>query len=179
MRFKSLVFLAGTVMAARLGAQTPVITALTPPATTAGANTLTVIVTGSSFLPFDPVSATAGTALTWSFGSFTAILPVQYVNATTLRATVAASLLTTPGTATITPSNPAYSREWRFNYVNIPATGNATLEVRLKELSSSADNNLSDATGHFTTLTRTVQTAAAAGHRAIRTAVGPALGRTH
>lgn len=58
----------------------------------------------------------------------------------------------------ITPSNPAYLREWRFNYVNIPANGSATIEVRLKELSSSDDMGLSDAAGHFTTLTRTVQT---------------------
>ena len=60
--------------------------------------------------------------------------------------------------ASITPSNPSYGREWRFNYVNIPATGDATIEVRLKELSSSDDMNLSDATGHYTTLTRSVQT---------------------
>lgn len=59
----------------------------------------------------------------------------------------------------ITPTDPAWSREYRFNYVNIPANGNATIEVRMKEISSSDDNNLSDAAGHFTTLTRTVLTA--------------------
>ncbi len=51
-----------------------------------------------------------------------------------------------------------YPKEWRFNYINIPATGNATIDVRLKELSSSPDNNLGDAAGHFRTLTRTVNT---------------------
>lgn len=61
--------------------------------------------------------------------------------------------------AAIVPSNAAFSREFRFNYVNIPASGSGTIQVRLKELSSSADNNLSDANGHFTTLTRTVNTA--------------------
>jgi hypothetical protein len=61
-------------------------------------------------------------------------------------------------TLAITPANPAHSREWRFNYVNIPATGSATLEVRLKELSSSDDMDLTDSAGHFTTLARTVQT---------------------
>lgn len=61
-------------------------------------------------------------------------------------------------TVAITPTNPAHGREWRFNYVNIPATGSATLEVRLKELSSSDDMNLTDVAGHFTTLTRTIQT---------------------
>jgi hypothetical protein len=59
----------------------------------------------------------------------------------------------------IVPSNSAYTREFRFNYVNIPSSGAATIEVRLKELSSSDDNNLSDVAGHFTTLTRTVNTA--------------------
>jgi len=61
--------------------------------------------------------------------------------------------------AFVNPANPAHSREFRFNYVNIPATGSATIQVRLKELSSSADNSLTDTAGHFTTLTRTVNTA--------------------
>ncbi len=59
----------------------------------------------------------------------------------------------------VVPSDPAFTREFRFNYVNIPASGTATVEVRLRELSSSADNGLADAAGHFTTLTRTVDTA--------------------
>lgn len=59
----------------------------------------------------------------------------------------------------VVPSDPAFTREFRFNYVNIPASGTATIEVRLRELSSSADNGLADAAGHFTTLTRTVTTA--------------------
>lgn len=61
--------------------------------------------------------------------------------------------------ASVVPADPAFTREFRFNYVNIPSSGNATIEVRLKELSSSADNGLSDAAGHFTTLARTVNTA--------------------
>lgn len=60
--------------------------------------------------------------------------------------------------ASITPSNAAYTREFRFNYVNIPSSGTGSILVRLKELSSSADNNLSDVAGHFTTLTRNVNT---------------------
>ena len=52
-------------------------------------------------------------------------------------------------------------KEWRFNYANIPSTGSATLQVRLRELSSSTDMALTDDTvGHFTTLTRTVTTRA-------------------
>ena len=53
----------------------------------------------------------------------------------------------------------AYSNEWRFNYVNIPSTGAAQIQVRLKELSSGTINTLSDAAGHYTTLTRSVNTA--------------------
>ena len=59
----------------------------------------------------------------------------------------------------ITPADPTHAREFRFNYVNIPSTGGATILVRLKEVTSSADNGLSDEAGHFTTLTRTVLTA--------------------
>ena len=61
-----------------------------------------------------------------------------------------------------------YPKEWRFNYINIPATGNATIDVRLKELSSSADNSLNDAAGHFRTLTRTVNTQGDAAHMFVR-----------
>jgi hypothetical protein len=61
--------------------------------------------------------------------------------------------------AAIMPAEPDHGREFRFNYVNIPATGSATIQVRLKELSSADDNNLTDGAGHFTTLTRTVNTA--------------------
>lgn len=61
----------------------------------------------------------------------------------------------------VTPSasiSSDYPREWRFDYTNIPSTGAATIQVRLRELSSSAykDFSLTDAAGHFTTLTRTV-----------------------
>jgi glycosidase len=58
--------------------------------------------------------------------------------------------------ANVTPSNPLFTREFRFNYVNIPATGNGSILVRLKEISSSADDELDDIEGHFTTLTRSV-----------------------
>lgn len=52
-----------------------------------------------------------------------------------------------------------YDREFRFNYVNIPASGTATIQVRLLEVTSSTDMDLSDVNGHFTTLTRSVTTA--------------------
>jgi hypothetical protein len=51
-----------------------------------------------------------------------------------------------------------YPREWRFDYVNIPASGSAVIEVRLREATSSTNMSLSDVDGHFTTLTRTVDT---------------------
>lgn len=61
----------------------------------------------------------------------------------------------------ITASNAAYTKEWRCNYNNIPASGSATLKVRLRKLSSGTYNDfgLTDVAGHFTTLTRTVTTA--------------------
>ncbi len=61
----------------------------------------------------------------------------------------------------ISPSEPAYRKEWRFDYVNVPATGSADIKVRLRELSSVEyeDFSLSDIDGHYTTLTRTVNTA--------------------
>jgi len=54
--------------------------------------------------------------------------------------------------------NSDYPKDWRFDYVNIPASSNAQIEVRLKEASSSTNNTLSDVDGHFTTLLRTVNT---------------------
>ena len=49
-------------------------------------------------------------------------------------------------------------KEWTFNYVNIPTSGVATLQVRLREATSSNNMELNDADGHFTTLERTVMT---------------------
>ena len=62
-------------------------------------------------------------------------------------------------TPSVTASN-AYPLEWRFNYVNIPSGGsNATIKVKLREISSSAwpaFTNQSDAVAHVTTLSRNV-----------------------
>ena len=60
----------------------------------------------------------------------------------------------------------AYPRIWRFNYSRIPATGTATVRVRLREWSSSATNDWSASdpaadnptNGHFTQLVRTMNT---------------------
>ncbi len=62
---------------------------------------------------------------------------------------------------TTTPTNAAYTKEWRLTYRNIPPSGTASINVRLRELSSAAykDFNLSDVNGHYTTLARTVTTA--------------------
>jgi hypothetical protein len=55
-----------------------------------------------------------------------------------------------------------FPREWRFSYRNIPASGSATIRVRLVELSSTPQEEWTDAMtdeeGHFTTLVRTVET---------------------
>lgn len=58
----------------------------------------------------------------------------------------------TPNPAVVSP----FSSEWRFTFRNIPSSGSATINVKLAELSSSTNPLLSDAAGHFTTLTRTV-----------------------
>jgi hypothetical protein len=49
-----------------------------------------------------------------------------------------------------------YPLEWRFNYVNIPASNAATIRVKLAEYSSSTNPLASDAAGWFTTLSRVV-----------------------
>jgi glycosidase len=51
-----------------------------------------------------------------------------------------------------------FTREWRFDYRNIPSSGAAVVQVRLREASSSTDDSLSDPAGWFTTLTRTINT---------------------
>ncbi len=61
----------------------------------------------------------------------------------------------------VTPSleiNSPYPDEYRFTYRNIPATGIATVQVRLVEISSSTNLALNDSAGWFTTLQRVVQT---------------------
>jgi glycosidase len=50
------------------------------------------------------------------------------------------------------------AREWRFDFKSIPSSGAAVIQVRLREASSQANNNLDDATGRFTTLVRNVDT---------------------
>ncbi|NCA81969.1 MAG: hypothetical protein EOM72_04410 [Opitutae bacterium] len=60
----------------------------------------------------------------------------------------------------------AHPQIWRFNYARIPATGTATVRVRLREWSSSATNawsashptNDNAAAGHYTELERTLIT---------------------
>lgn len=64
-------------------------------------------------------------------------------------------------TAVAVPGNlgtSGFTKEWRFTYDNIPASGLANIVVRLKEASSSSDMGLNDAQGRFTTLTRHVST---------------------
>ena len=53
-----------------------------------------------------------------------------------------------------------YPDEWRFTYRNIPGSGSATIQVKLREISSSTNLNLSDSAGHLTTLVRTADTLA-------------------
>ncbi|MEC8614534.1 MAG: hypothetical protein VXY17_03920, partial [Verrucomicrobiota bacterium] len=66
----------------------------------------------------------------------------------------------------VEPSDSALSKEWRFDYINIPATGSSSIKVRLRELSSSKfkDYGLNDDDGHYTTLTRNVITAGPEEH---------------
>ncbi len=52
----------------------------------------------------------------------------------------------------------APDQQWEFNYSLIPTSGTATIKVQLRELTSSTNFALDDAEGHFTTLTRTVDT---------------------
>lgn len=54
--------------------------------------------------------------------------------------------------------NTGFTREWRFDYEDIPSSGTAEIRVRLKEVSSANDNTLDDQTGHYTTIVRNVQT---------------------
>ncbi len=49
-----------------------------------------------------------------------------------------------------------FPREWRFDYVNIAPSNTATIQVRLREATSSTNMALNDVDGHFTTLTRVV-----------------------
>jgi hypothetical protein len=59
----------------------------------------------------------------------------------------------TPDT-TLSQEYPQYPQEFRFNYVNIPSSGTATINIRLNEFATSLYTN------RLTTLTRTVNTLA-------------------
>ena len=52
----------------------------------------------------------------------------------------------------------APDQQWEFNYVLLPTSGTATITVCLRELTSSTNLSLGDVAGHFTLLTRTVDT---------------------
>lgn len=58
-----------------------------------------------------------------------------------------------------------FVREWRFDYKNIPGSGAGVVNVRLREVSSAANNLVSDTDGWFTTLTRNVNTGVAVNYR--------------
>jgi glycosidase len=58
-----------------------------------------------------------------------------------------------------------FVREWRFDYKNIPTSGAAIVNVRLREVSSAGNDTLSDTAGWFTTLTRNVNTGNAVNYR--------------
>lgn len=70
--------------------------------------------------------------------------------------------------AEVTPSqlgSTGFTREWRFDYKNIPGSGAAIVNVRLREASSSANNGLDDNTGWFTTLVRNLNTGSSVNYR--------------
>jgi Bacterial TSP3 repeat len=85
------------------------------------------------------------------------------------------------GATEVTPTQTggtAFTREWRFDFKNIPSSGAAAISVRLREASSSSNNTLSDSAGWFTTLTRNVNTGYPVNYRiqfpgADGTVVGP------
>lgn len=85
----------GTIFVLEAPNPVPVLSSISPSKTGAGGPAFTLVVTGSSFLSSSTVDWN-GTALTTTF-----------VSATELKATVPASLIATPGTASVTVVNPA------------------------------------------------------------------------
>lgn len=68
----------------------------------------------------------------------------------------------------VTPSqlgSTGFAREWRFDYKNVPGSGAAIINVRLREPSSSTNNALDDTSGWFTTLARAVNTGLPVNYR--------------
>ena len=62
----------------------------------------------------------------------------------------------------------APDQQWEFNYVLIPTSGTATINVCLREISSATNLALDDVAGHFTKLTRTVDTGGNGVHLLVR-----------
>ena len=73
---------------------------------------------------------------------------------TTLSDAWAKATEVTPSLAITSP----YQKEWRFRYNNVPATGQATMKVRLLEASSSRNLTLDATTANVTEITRTLET---------------------
>jgi len=57
-----------------------------------------------------------------------------------------------------------FTKEWRFDYPDIPTSGTATIRVVLKEASSGGLSQ-SDVDGHYTTIERTVNTGSSVNYR--------------
>ncbi len=68
----------------------------------------------------------------------------------------------TPATSTGTTG---FTKQWRFDYKQIPGSGQAIIKARVLEASSSADMTKTDVDGWFTTLSRTVNTGYAVNYR--------------
>src|SRR5205823_1697566 len=108
---------------------------------------------GSGFEPFTDTNGN---------GTRDAGEPFQDLNADSIWNSNIATTWVKATELTPTPAvTSTYPREWRFDYINIPSSGTATIQVRLRELSSAEykDFNLSDAAGHYTTLVRHASTA--------------------
>jgi hypothetical protein len=82
----------------------PVLTRITPNTAVAGAATMSVSLSGSSFLSSS--DATQASQVNWTSGAKTTILTVGSVSATQIQASIPAGLLTAAATASVTVFNP-------------------------------------------------------------------------
>ena len=105
-----------------VGSQPPAIVSLSPNTAVAGSGSVAVTITGTGFLSASQVTWNGTTALT-----------PTYVNTTTLKVTVPANLLLTPGTATLAVVNPALgggaSRGAAFTIVGTPQLALTTVSA--------------------------------------------------
>jgi hypothetical protein len=102
----------------------PVVTSISPNIVSPGGPSITLMVTGSDFLPTSDPSG--GSVVHWNAGATQYTLPLQSASSTLLQATVASSLLQNEGCAIVSVYNPPSPNQQTGGVSSLPGAGGGT-----------------------------------------------------